>query len=294
MSKLAWAQVGERRYETGVDRGVLYIPDDSGDYVEGHSWSGLTTVTQSPSGAESTKQYADNQVYLNLISAEEFGATIEAFAYPDAFGQCDGTFEASPGVYIGQQNRKAFGFSYRSRVGNDLKGTDFGYKLHLVYNAMASVSEKAHATINDSPEAAPFSWELTTTPIEVGTINGTELKPTAILTIDSTKVDAAALVTLEEFLWGTEGSDPMLPAPADVLAIFSGTVNEITPTVPTYDAGTDTITIPSQTGVIYMVGTQAVEAGPLVITKNTLVKAKPAKGYKFPAVVDTDWLYTFS
>lgn len=293
MSKLAWAQVGERRYETGVDRGVLYIPNEQGAYEEGHAWSGLTTVTQSPSGAESNKQYADNQVYLNLISAEEFGATIEAFAYPDAFGQCDGTYEASPGVYVGQQSRKSFGFSYRSRVGNDLKGTDFGYKLHLVYNAMASVSEKAHATINDSPEAAPFSWELTTTPVEVGEVNGVELKPTAILTIDSTKVDSDALATLEEFLWGTEGNDPMLPSPADVLAMFSSTVNQVDPSVPAYDSATKTITVPNVTGVIYTVGNQTVEPGPLVITKDTVVKAKPATGYKFPAVVDTDWLYKF-
>src|SRR4051794_5425199 len=167
MTELTWDNVGERSYETGVDRGVLYQLDAGGNYVDGVPWNGLTTVTESPSGAESNKQYADNTVYVNLVSAEEFGGTIEAYTYPDEFGQNDGTAEPSPGVSLGQQGRKPFGLVYRTRLGNDISGTDLGYKLHLVYGAQASPSEKAYSTINDSPEAIAFSWEITTTPVSV-------------------------------------------------------------------------------------------------------------------------------
>ena len=192
MTALVWDQVGERLYETGVDHGVLYIPDPSGDYINGVAWNGLTTVTESPSGAAANPQYADNIKYLNLISAEEFGATVEAFTYPDEFAQCDGTAMPEPGVAIGQQNRKIFGLCYRTRVGNDLDGTDHGYKLHLIYGAQAAPSQKAYATINDSPAATAFSWDVTTTPVQV-----TGYKPAAMLSIDSSKVDAAALADLE-------------------------------------------------------------------------------------------------
>jgi hypothetical protein len=164
---LAWDQVGERLFETGVDHGVLYTLDDTGKYSTGVAWNGLTTVTESPSGAESNPQFADNIKYLNLISAEEFGATIEAFTYPDEFAECDGTALPSPGVAVGQQGRKVFGLSYRTRVGNDIDGTDHGYKLHLVYGCQAAPSEKAYGTISDSPEAIAFSWEVTTTPVPV-------------------------------------------------------------------------------------------------------------------------------
>jgi hypothetical protein len=293
MALLTWDQTGERLYETGVDHGVLYLPNATGVYDTGFAWNGLVSVTESPSGAESNPQYADNIKYLNLVSAEEFGATVEAFTYPDEFAQCDGTAMPQPGVAVGQQNRKPFGLCYRTRLGNDLNGSDHGYKLHLVYNAQAAPSEKAYATINDSPEAITFSWELTTTPVEVGTVGGVTYKPTATLTIDSTKVNAAALTTLEEFLYGTAGTDPSLPAPADVLGLFEGTITTVTPVAPTYDSGTDTITIPSVTGVNYYINNELV-TGSVVITADTMVTAKPAAGYKFLAGTDDDWFFDFS
>jgi len=285
--KLTWDNTGERLYETGVDRGVLYIPDAGGNYVDGVSWNGLTTVTESPSGAEATALYADNIKYLNLISAEEFGATVEAYTFPDEFLQFDGGASPSPGVTVGQQNRRPFGLSYRTRLGNDVEGADYGYKLHLIYNATAAPSEKAYATINDSPEAITFSWELTTTPVAAGDT----LKPTAQLTIDSTKVDATALATLEDMLYGTSGSDPSLPSPASVLAIFAGTVVEVAPTAPT--AAGNVITIPTVTGVVYTVDGEVV-TGTYTMTEDTLVAAHPDAGYKFPSVVDTDWFFSFS
>lgn len=219
MPPLVWDQVGERFYETGVDHGVLYIPDDTGVYALGVAWNGLTTVTESPSGADSNPQYADNIKYLNLISAEEFGGTIEAFTYPDEFAQCDGTAVPTPGVAVGQQSRKMFGLSYRTKVGNDVEGADFGYKLHLIYGAQAAPSEKAYATINDSPEALAFSWAITTTPAPT-----TGLKPTALIVVDSTVVDAAALLTLETALYGDLAAEAMLPSPDEVIAMFPGGV----------------------------------------------------------------------
>jgi hypothetical protein len=216
MPPLVWDQVGERLYEVGVDHGVLYLPDQSGVYNSGFAWNGLTTVTESPSGAEASPQYADNIKYLNLISAEEFGATIEAFTYPEEFGQCDGTDLPSPGVAVGQQGRKMFGLSYRTRVGNDVEGSDFGYKLHLLYGCQAAPSEKAYATINDSPEAIAFSWEVTSTPVPV-----TDRKPTSLIVIDSTVVDAGELAALEDVLYGAS-AEPELPTPDEVIAMFSG------------------------------------------------------------------------
>lgn len=214
MARLNWDQVGQRFFETGVDRGVLYIPDNAGVYGTGVPWNGLTSVTESPSGAESTPQYADNIKYLNLISAEEFGATIEAFTYPAEFAQFDGSVVIG-GVTLGQQNRRVFGLSYRTRVGNDLVGTDLGYKLHLVYGCQAAPSERAYTTINDSPEALAFSWELTTTPVAV-----TGFKPTALITVDSTEVSAANLTTLEDALWGAAAGTAQLPLPDAVIAMF--------------------------------------------------------------------------
>ena len=287
--KLSWDNTGERFYETGVDHGVLYIPDNYGVYTDGVAWNGLTTVTESPSGAESTKTYADNIPYLNLVSVEEFGATVEAYTYPEEFDQFDGKASPQPGVSVGQQGRRAFGLSYRTRVGNDVVGTDLGYKIHLVYNATAAPSEKAYATINDSPEAITFSWELTTIPINAGD----DYKPTSLLTIDSTKVDADALADLEDALYGTTGTDPRLPTPEEVLAMFAGTVSVVTPTAPTYDSGTDTITIPTVTGIEYLIDGVVVSGG-VVITEDTLVTARPLAGYRFPAVVDDDWLIEFS
>lgn len=215
MAPLTWDEIGERLYEVGVDHGVLYLPDAAGVYDSGFAWNGLTTVTESPSGAEANPQYADNIKYLNLYSAEEFGGTIEAFTYPEEFAVCDGTFVPGPGVAVGQQPRKSFGMSYRTQVGNDLEGTEFGYKLHLLYGCQASPSEKAYATINDSPEAIAFSWEFTTTPAPV-----TGHKPTSLIVIDSTVVDPAELSDLEDLLYGASGA-ATLPTPDEVLAIFS-------------------------------------------------------------------------
>jgi len=292
MSQLIWDAVGERRYETGVDHGVLYPQDSTGLYPLGVAWNGLTTVTESPSGAESNKQYADNIAYLNLVSAEEFGGTIEAFTYPDEFEECDGTRAPAPGVTVGQQRRRQFGFSYRTLVGNDIEGTDFGYKLHLVYNALASVSEKARATVNDSPEAVSLSWEFTTTPVEIGEIGGVQYKPSATLTIDSTKVDATALAALETILYGSSGVDPRLPLPAEVIALFTGTVTEVTPLAPTFDDETDIITIPTVTGVRYTINGVTKTGAQPPITVPTVVRAYPNNGYVFTAGSDDDWSFS--
>jgi len=293
MTKLAWDQTGQRRYETGVDHGILYPLDGAGAYSQGYAWNGLTAVTESPSGAEASPQYADNIKYLNLISYEEFGGTIEAFTYPNEFALCDGTAQPETGVFVGQQARKTFGLAYRSKIGNDVDGQDHGYKLHLIYGAIAAPSEKAYATVNDSPEPITFSWELTTTPVEVGTISSVAYKPTAYLTIDSTTADAGSLAELEDLLTGTVGSDPQLPMPADVIALFAGTTTQVTPTEPAFNQGTNTITIPTVTGVVYKVGGVTKAPGALVITTNTVVNAYPLPGYKFPAVGDDDWFYPF-
>lgn len=289
MAQLVWDQPGQRFYETGVDHAVLYIPDSQGAYVNGVAWNGLTSISESPSGAEPNAQYADNIKYLNLFSAEEFSASIEAFTYPDEFAQFDGLSVPTAGLTIGQQSRRVFGLSYRTRVGNDIEGDSFGYKIHLVYGCQASPSEKAYATINDSPEAISFSWEITTTPVAV-----TGLKPTSIVTIDSTKVNPTNLAALEQILYGATGVDPALPLPNAVVSMFSGSVTMVTPAVPTYNSSTDTITIPSTTGVTYYIDDIAVAAGPVVITADTIVVARPNSGYYFPAGIDDDWFFDWS
>jgi hypothetical protein len=218
MAALAWDQVGERLYETGVDHGVLYPIDNTGAYTPGVVWNGLTTVTEKPTGAGSTAQYADNIKYLNLVAAEIFGATIQAFTYPDEFAQCDGTAVPHPGVRVGQQGRKVFGLSYRTRLGDDIEGTDHGFRLHLVWGAQAAPSEKAYATINDSPSAIDFSWDISTTPVPVG--GHSELKPTSLMVIDSTVVAPADLTTLEDALYGTSGV-AHLPLPGAVVDMFT-------------------------------------------------------------------------
>lgn len=219
MARLVWDKTGEHLYETGVDHGVLYFPDQTGAYKNGVAWNGLISVSESPSGAEATGQYADNIKYLNLISAEEFGATIEAYTYPEEFEACNGNKELvdNTGVYIGQQSRSVFGFCYRTMIGNDTDGQDHGYKLHLVYGCQVSPSEKAYQTINDSPEALTFSWELSTTPVNV-----TGKKPTALLVIDSTKIDSTKLAKIEAKLYGDETSTgAVLPTPDEIAEILS-------------------------------------------------------------------------
>lgn len=201
MSKLVWDEVGKRTYETGVDHGILYLVNSNGVYDQGVSWSGLTGVTESPSGAEDTALYADNIKYLNMKSNEEFGATITAYTYPDEFGQCDGSAELATGVLIGQQQRKPFGLAYRTRIGSDTEGDAHGYKLHLIYGCSAAPSERNYQTVNDSPEAIEFSWEIKTTPVNV-----TNFRPVSSITIDSTKADAGNLATLLGILEGTDGT----------------------------------------------------------------------------------------
>lgn len=225
MSKLVWDNTGDRLYETGVKNGVLYVQSSSGTYPKGVAWNGLTAVTESPSGAEATPLYADDIKYLNLMSAEEFGATIEAYTYPEEFEACDGSASLVDGVSIGQQKRTPFGLCYRTTIGNDTDGNDHGYKLHIIYGALASPSEKAYATINDSPEAITFSWEVTTTPVNV-----TGFKPTASIVIDSTKADPTCLAALEEILYGKNGTgdngqtgavDSRLPLPDEIKTVMT-------------------------------------------------------------------------
>ena len=215
MSKIVWDQTGERLYETGVKQGVLYIPA-SGVYSKGVAWNGLTAVTESPSGAEATALYADDIKYLNLMSNEEFGCTIEAYTYPDEFAVCDGSASLAKGVSIGQQPRKTFGLCYRTTLGNDTDGNDYGYKLHMVYGCLAAPSEKAFSTINDSPEAITFSWEVSTTPVNVA-----GHKPTAHLEIDSTKADPVKLAALEKILYGDTDTEARLPLPDEIVTLMA-------------------------------------------------------------------------
>lgn len=216
MSRLTWDKTGERFYETGVKQGVLYPQATDGTYPLGVAWNGLTGITESPTGAEPTALYADDIKYLNIQSVEEFGGTVEAYTYPEEFAACDGSAELVTGVTIGQQPRKAFGLCYRTILGNDVDNNDFGYKLHLVYGAMAAPSEKAFASVNDSPEAITFSWEITTTPVAV-----TGHKPTASVIIDSTKVDASKLAALEDILYGSDSEEPRLPLPDEIATLLS-------------------------------------------------------------------------
>ena len=221
MSKLVWDKTGERLYETGIKNGVLYVQSESGTYPTGVAWNGLTAITESPSGAEATALYADDIKYLNLMSNEEFGATIEAYTYPEEFAECDGSKELVDGVMIGQQARKTFGLCYRTALGNDTEGNDHGYKLHIIYGALAAPSEKAYSTINDSPEAITFSWEITTTPVNV-----TGAKPTASIVIDSTKADPTKLAALEDILYGKDGDSgsgtgPRLPLPDEIKTLMT-------------------------------------------------------------------------
>lgn len=294
MTALTWDETGNRHYETGVDKGVLYIPDEFGVYDTGFAWNGLTTVTETPSGAEASPQYADNIKYLNLVSAEEFGATIEAFTYPDEFGQCDGTAEPQTGVVVGQQARKTFGLAYRTRLGNDIDGTEHGYKLHLVYGCLAAPSEKAYSTINDSPEAISFSWEISTTPVAV-----TSLSPTSLIVVDSTQVDPADLAALELVLYGDVGTEPRLPLPDEVINIFGTGVTVVDLGVaanqPTYVSGTHVVTLPTVTGVQWKINgvNKAPGAQPPLTTGQTAeVTAHPSSS-SYSLSGDTDWTFDY-
>lgn len=238
MSKIVWDQTGARFFETGVRKGVLYPQDTSGTYPLGVPWNGLSKMTESPSGAEASAIYADDIKYLNLMSAEEFGGTIEAYTYPAEFGACDGSKAIATGVMAGQQPRKAFGFSYVTVLGNDTDGNDHGYKLHLVYGALAAPSEKSYESVNDSPKPNAFSWKITTTPVSV-----TGIKPTACLTIDSTKVDKDKLAALETVLYGADGVDPRLPLPDEVVALVGeGTISALSMTSVPMDKATAVLT----------------------------------------------------
>lgn len=289
MTVLTWDQVGERTFETGVDHGVLYLPDESGDYTEGYAWNGLTTVTEAPSGAAATALYADNIKYLNLISAEEFGATIAAYTYPDEFAQCDGTAEPQPGVAVGQQSRKLFGMCYRTQLGNDVEGTDHGYKLHLIYGAQAAPSQKAYGSINNNPAAIDFSWTVTTTPVPV-----TGFKPTSLLVIDSTKVSSADLTTLQDALYGTSGVDAHLPTPDEVIAMFSGSTTDVDLTganAPTFTA--DVITLPAVTGVSWTVDGVAADPGaqPAIASgHHAIVHAEADSGYEITSIDEWEFV----
>lgn len=289
MTVLVWDQVGERLYETGVEKGVLYLPT-GGVYDEGVAWNGLTTVTESPSGAEATPLYADNMKYLNLVSVEEFGGTIEAYTYPDEFGECDGTVEPSnTGIAVGQQPRRTFGLCYKTLIGSDTDA-EHGYKLHLIYGMLAAPSEKAFQTVNDSPEAITFSWEFTTTAVPV-----TDMKPTSLIVIDSTKVDATDLANLEEALYGTVGTDPRLPLPDEIIAMFAGAATEVTAEDPTFVAATGVITIPTVTGVQYRrADTNAIVTGTVTIGTPgaaLVITANPTSGYVFTPYSDDDWTF---
>ncbi len=221
--KLVWDAAGEHFYETGVSKGVLYpYQKTTASYSVGYAWNGLSSVSESPSGAEPTATYADNFKYLNLISAEDFGGTIEAYTCPDEFKDCDGSREIAPGVFAGQQNRKTFGLSYQTIMGNDTESNEYGYKIHLVYGALASPSEKSYSSVNDSPEPVTMSWEFSTTPVEITTtMDGQTLKPTAVIVIESTKVDASKLKALEEILYGSESTEARLPLPDEVIELMT-------------------------------------------------------------------------
>ena len=288
MTALVWDDTGNKKFETGVDHGVLY-PLNAGTslYDTGFAWNGLTTVKEQPGGAAAQPQYADNIKYLNLVSAETFAGTIEAWTYPDQFGACDGTAAPAAGVAVGQQSRQAFGLSYRSKVGNE-SSSDLGFKLHLVYGALAAPSEKDYVTVNASPAPVQFSWAFDCTPVPV-----TGYSPTCLIVLDSTKVDGTALTTLEDLLYGTSGT-PELPMPDSVLALFTGSITHITLTAPTFD-GAHTITIPSETGVTYYVDGVLHTAGSQLLTtgQKKIVTARAGAGYVFNTPYVDEWMFTF-
>jgi hypothetical protein len=298
MAALTWDQVGTRFYETGVDKGVLYIPTN-GVYSVGYAWNGLTTVTETPTGGDATPMYADNLKYLNLLSTEELTGTIEAMTYPTAFSACDGSASIGTGITISQQVRAPFGLSYRTRLGNDIDGSDYGYKIHLVYGCLASPSERAYATINDTPEAITFSWAFTTTPVAV-----TGRKATSLLTINSKDITSTNLTTLENILYGTSGTDPRMPLPDEIVSLLSSTQTTVTTIAPTFVSGTGIITVTGTVGVVYKrADTGAVLSSnnspttialPAIASGSSLrITATPLNSsYVFSAASDEDWVFT--
>lgn len=281
MSTITWDGTGDRLFETGTDHGVLYEPDDSGAYTKGVPWNGLTAVTESPSGAEASDMWADNMKYGSLRSTETFGATIEAYTCPKEFYKYDGSESLADGVYIGQQNRKAFGFSFRTLVGNDIKGQDYGYKLHLVYGVTANPSERSNATVNDSPEAMTLSWEVTTNPVSVS-----GFKPTATVTIDSTEVNPAKLKQLEDILYGTASAEPRMPLPDEVKTIFAGSTPAPSPTLGSLKVTAAT----REGGQTVTVDPANADSGNLRRYKITDSDAKPSVSYDAALTTSDGWV----
>lgn len=290
MARIKWDLPGQRKFEVGVDHGVLYLPNEDGEYDNGVAWNGLVTITEKPSGAESNRKYADNIPYLNLYSQEQFGCTIEAMTYPDQFARFDGQATPRPGIRVGQQPRRSFGLSYRTLLGDDLVNEDAGYKLHLVYGLTVSPSERANATINESLEPVNLSWEAMSIPVPAG---GTR-RPTSHLTVDSTDVDPELLSDFEDILYGVTGTDPVLPLPIAVFTHFSGEGTVVDPIArPAYNSGTHTLTIPAITGVTFTIGGVEQDAGDLVITEDTLLVAHADTGYVLTPGSDNDWWYDY-
>lgn len=299
MAEIEWDLDGEREYRTGTDHGAIYVRDEDGDYTIGEGWNGLTGVTESPTGAESTKTYADNIPYLNLKSAEEYAGTIEALMYPDLFARCNGEAEPEPGLRIGQQKRETFGFSWRTKISTDLD-EDAGYELHFTWGCDASPTEKAHTTVNDSPEATPFSFEFTTTPVAIGTVGGNEYRPTASMTLDSRTVDPDALAALEEILYGGVATDPRLPKPREIIELFAEAtltaVNTGGANSPSYNSGTHVVTLPAVTGIQWKINgvNKAAGAQPaLTVGQVATVTAHPTAGYVLAPGSDDDWVYNY-
>lgn len=290
MNALVWDDTGDRVFETGIDHGVLYpLNPSSGAYDTGVAWNGLTGIKEKPAGAAVTKSYADNMAYLSLLSAETFDLEVDAYTYPAEFGACDGTVTPSSGVLIGQQGRQTFGLSYRTKIGNDVESMDHGYKLHLVYGGLAAPSEKDYATVNDSPAAVTFSWTVSTVPVPV-----TDLKPTSLITIDSTKVSGTDLDALNQILYGTDGVDPALPLPDAVIALFSGTVTVVTTIAPTFNPTGHLVTIPSVTGVTYWMDGAVQTAGTHAITVDKVIRATANDGYVFSPLSVDAWHIVYS
>lgn len=289
MAELVWDEAAERYFETGVDHGVLYHKV-AGEYTNGEAWNGLTAVTAQPSGAESNKQYADNIEYLNLMSVEQFGATVECFMAPRGFDQYDGVARTANGLRISMQKRAEFGMSWRSKKGN-AEDEDLGYILHFAYGCKASPAEKAYNTVNDTPEPATFSWTLSTTPIPVA-----GRKPTAYCSVDSTdpSIDPANLAALEAILYGDAVNPARLPTPDEIDSILGAGVLTATPANPAYNSGTDTLTIPNIAGVEYLINGVVQAPGPVVLTEDTIVTARPADGYTFTGLYVDRWFIDWS